>query len=260
MASSNYDCVQRHGAIGKLVLRETSVGELKRYYRFRSDRWYGGVFTADCSGCGLQCRFCWLSDQAFYRPYQIGHYFSPVEVASRLMSGARNCGLDQLRISGGEPTIGKRHLTDVLKELGLQDCRKFILETNGVLIGSDQEYAEQLSKHRFLHVRVSLKGCSENEFRLLTGAQPEGFVLQLKALRRLVEARVSCHPSVMTSFSARDAFEALRKRIGEIDPRLREEIEVEETILYPQVTRRIRRYGLDPYVSHLPGNVPGRLI
>lgn len=53
MASSNYDCVQRHGAIGKLVLRETSVGELKRYYRFRSDRWYGGVFTADCSGCGL---------------------------------------------------------------------------------------------------------------------------------------------------------------------------------------------------------------
>ncbi len=257
---TNYDCVQRHKAIGKLVVRPSAAGELRRYYRFRSDRWYGGIFTADCSGCGLQCRFCWLSERAFCRPYQMGEYYGSVEVATRLMDGARRHRLDQVRISGGEPAIGKRHLLDLLGELKRQGCHKFILETNGILIGSEDDYAKQLSNYDFLHARVSFKGCSEDEFQLLTGAQPQGFALQFEALRRLLEAGVSCRPAVMISFSGKESFEVFQKRIEEIHPALKRELEVEEIILYPQVAKRIRQYGLEPHVSHLPGNVPNRLI
>jgi len=41
-----------------------------------------------------------------------------------------------------------------------------------------------------------------DDFRILNGAQPRGLALQLGALRRLVEAGVSCHPAVMASFSS----------------------------------------------------------
>lgn len=30
----------------------------RKYYRFRSSRFYGGIATADC-GCCLRCVFCW---------------------------------------------------------------------------------------------------------------------------------------------------------------------------------------------------------
>lgn len=77
----------------------------------------------------------------------------------------------------------------------------FIIETNGILIGYDERYAEELSRFEFVHVRVSLKGCSESEFTWLTGAKPEGFLLQLKALENLINSKVKCHASVMASFS-----------------------------------------------------------
>jgi uncharacterized Fe-S cluster-containing radical SAM superfamily protein len=48
------------------------------------------------------------------------------------------------------------------------------LETNGILIGEDATYAQELALYPFLHVRVSLKGCTEEEFARLTGADPSG--------------------------------------------------------------------------------------
>jgi len=59
----SYDPVQRHLAIEKLVVRNSPEGREKKYYRVRPARWYGGIVTADCVGCGLLCKFCWVSDQ-----------------------------------------------------------------------------------------------------------------------------------------------------------------------------------------------------
>ncbi len=88
-----------------------------------------------------------------------------------------------MRISGNEPTICKEHLIQVLKLI--PEDYTFILETNGILIGNDMTYAEELSRFSNLYVRVSLKGTCEEEFSRLTGAQ--GFQLQLKALEHLAE-------------------------------------------------------------------------
>ncbi|MDH5376227.1 MAG: molybdenum cofactor biosynthesis protein MoaA, partial [Candidatus Bathyarchaeota archaeon] len=90
----------------------------------------------------------------------------------------------------------------------------------------------------------------------LTGAKPEGFALQLKALQYLVDAKVSCHPSVMVSFSPKKKLRSLIQRLGRINPRLAEEIEIEELILYPHVVRRIQRHGLKYYTACTPDGVP----
>ncbi|MEM0007046.1 MAG: radical SAM protein [Candidatus Bathyarchaeia archaeon] len=250
-----YDPITRHIAIEKLVTRAGPEGLERKYYRIRPARWYGGIVTADCVGCGLLCRFCWVSDAVMNRPHDVGTFYTPKKVAESLISLAKKCKLDLLRLSGGEPTIGKQHLLKLLENLDGKGYR-FILETNGIPIAYDEGYAENLAKYKFIHVRVSLKGCNEKEFALLTGAKPEGFKLQLKALEKLLDAKVSCHPSVMASFSTKKSLQSLLKRIEQISPKLAEGIEIEELILYPHVVQRLRNYGLKYYTGYAPERVP----
>ena len=256
-----YDSVARHRAIEKLVVRGLKGGQERRYWRFRFDRWYGGIVTADAVGCGLTCRYCWVSDVVMFKPARVGEFYTPRAVAGILTRMAKKRGLRQLRVSGGEPTIGRQHLLQLLKNLkDVRELNVFILETNGILIGDDSQYAEALSEYDFLHVRVSLKGCNEREFAMLTGAKPEGFAIQLRALENLLQAGVQCHPAVMVSFSTEESIRQLVERLRGIDPRLAETLEAEELILYPNVRRRIAKYGLKYRTAYTPEGVPQRLV
>ena len=189
------------------------------------------------------------------RPAEVGRFHSPDEVAYSLTTLAKKRGFDQLRVSGGEPTIGKLHLLQLLDRLEGKGYR-FILETNRIPIACDEDYAEEISKYGFVHVRVSLKGCNEDEFSILTGAKPEGFKLQLKSLERLVKADVSCHPSIMASFSPRANLDSLIERLGRMSLELARDVEIEELIPYPHVLNRIQKYGLKYYSACTPDKVP----
>ena len=252
---SLYDPVIRHEAIEKLVVRDTKRSQEKKYWRFRFDRWYGGIVTADAVGCGLVCKYCWVSDAVMFQPAKVGKFYTPDIVAKILLKMAGKRNLKQLRVSGGEPTLGKKHLLQLLDNLEGQGLL-FILETNGILIGNDTEYAEDLSKYRFLHVRVSLKGCDEKEFSMLTGAKPEGFALQLKSLENLLREGVRCHPAVMISFSTKESLQRLAERLKSIYSGLAGDVEFEELILYPKVKRKIEGHRLKCYSAHTPDMVP----
>ena len=254
-----YDSIKRHLAVEKLVTRMGPDGQEKKYYRVRPARWYGGIVTADCVGCGLLCKFCWVSDAIMFHPADFGRFYTSRKIADNMVALARKSDLNLLRVSGGEPTIGKPHLLRLLDNLKGRGYR-FILETNGIPIVCNESYAENLSKFHFIHVRVSLKGCSEEEFAMLTGANPEGFIMQLKALQSLMDAGVRCHPSVMVSFSTRKNLQMLIQRLRQISPRLAEEIEIEELILYPHVVRRIKNHRLKCHKAYTPDKVPTEQI
>jgi uncharacterized Fe-S cluster-containing radical SAM superfamily protein len=255
-----YDALARHRAIESIVTRDTARGQLRKYYRFRADRWYGGIATADVVGCGLLCKFCWVSENILERPDSAGQFLPPVEAAQKLLRVAIGRRLVQVRLSGGEPTIGRSHLLSVLTEIEEQHRFRFILETNGILLGADPTYCTELTAFRCLHVRVSLKGSREEEFEKLTGANGEGFKNQLEALRNLRDAGMSCHPAVMSSFSTERDICQLRDRLSKIERKLASDLELEELIRYPRVERRLQKFNLKPSVSHDPRHVPDRLI
>jgi len=194
------------------------------------------------------------------QPDASGKYFPPNDSAGRLARIAESKRISQVRLSGGEPTIGRRHLLSVLSEVEQAARFRFILETNGILLGADPSYCRDLAAFRCLHVRVSLKGAIEEEFEQLTGAKGDGFALQINALRNLRDAGVSNHPAVMSSFSDGGSIDQLRDRIAAIDQRYLNELEFEELIRYPRVERRLRKYGLASNVSHSPRQVPEHLI
>jgi len=220
-------------------------GRLRKYYRkARSGKWYGGISSAYCCGCNLRCVFCW---SGFPRdnPDKIGEFYDPEQVFNQLRRVASTHGYSQLRITGNEPTIGKDHLSGIL-ELVDQSNFNFILETNGILIGHDRHYADQLSRFKNLHVRVSLKGISRREFSRLTGAKPEAFDFQLKALKNLLDAQVSFHPALMVSFSSDAGIQQLKGKLVEIDQSLTASLEEEHVILYPPVVKRLKKAGIQP--------------
>jgi uncharacterized Fe-S cluster-containing radical SAM superfamily protein len=232
-------------------------GTMRKYYRTaRPGRWYGGIATADCCGCNLRCVFCW-SGAPRDHPDHVGRFCSPEQIFRGLDACAKKFGYKQLRVSGNEPTLGKEHLLRLLGLVGDTDYL-FILESNGILI--DADYAKQLSTFRNIHVRISIKGTYPQEFSKLTGAIPEAFYLQLRALRELINAGVSCHPAVMLSFSQKENLKELKERLGEIDQSLADGIEEEYVFLYPIVANRLNRAGVKPLIAYTPKGIPGELI
>ena len=232
---------------------------LRKYYRTnRPGKWYGGIASADCCGCNLRCIFCW-SGVPRDDPAHVGRFYSPEQILNSLRACAEKFGYEQLRVSGNEPTLSKDHLLKLL-ELVDQTRYRFILETNGILIGHDPEYARRLLAFKCVHVRVSIKGTNLQEFSSLTGAVPEAFDLQFKALENLLNARVSCHPAVMLSFSPKENFRELLDRLRDVDRRMEEDVEEEYVFLYPHVLKRLIKAGIKPRISYQPNRVPKELI
>jgi uncharacterized Fe-S cluster-containing radical SAM superfamily protein len=248
-----YDPLDLAGQIEKIVTNNNK----RKYYRFRADRWYGGIATADCVGCILRCVFCWSRERD--TPAKVGEFYSPEEVFDKLDHIAQKRGFRQLRISGNEPTLSRKHLLDVLKLVDAADYI-FILETSGILLGAEERYARALSTFNNLRVRISLKGTCEEDFSRLTGAVPEAFQLQLNALKYCLDAGVAVHPAVMRSFSTQENYDRLLKRLGEINPVLPGMVEDEWVILYPVVKKRLKRAGIRTDISFNPRGVPEELV
>lgn len=164
---------------------------------------------------------------------------------------ASKTNLHLARITGNEPTITKNHLIKVI-ELLEESNILFILETNGILIGANREYAELLSKYNHVHVRVSLKAADEQGFERLTGAEAKSFNLQLKALQNLDDFGASYHPAIMASFLTEMEIMELKERLKEINRILPSKLEIEYAILYPPVIERLQRAGIKPYKAIIP--------
>ena len=212
------------------------AGKSRRYYRFRPARFYGGIASADCVGCNLRCIYCWSNDPA--REGKIGEMMTGEEVAGKLTGIARKFGFHKVRITGNEPTLCGEHLIDVLSHLPGDIL--FILETNGILLGFDEDLVSELSAFENLHVRVSLKGYDGETFSALTGATPESFELQLKALESCARYGISCHAALPYELADPDGISGLIERLRSISPGL-ERIEFEPITPYPHVRERLEK-------------------
>lgn len=226
-------------------------GTLRKYYRSaRAERWYGGSSSAYCCGCNLRCVFC-FSGFPRDNPQNIGEFYEPKQVFKQLLFCAQKHNYDKIRITGNEPTLGKEHLVRVIELVEKTDLL-YILESNGILIGHDEDYAQRLAKYRHVHVRISLKGTDNLEFSKLTGADPAAFDLQLKALENLTDNAVPCNAAVMTSFSTEESVERLKERLRGISQELADNLEEENVILYPPVIKRLEEKGIKLNTSTMP--------
>jgi len=189
---------QPYDPIELMRLTEEKVcrGEARKYTDFYCVGVYGGISTGYLIGCCLRCVFCWVSLSRDF-PDRYWRFYTPDQVAERLTANARERRVGKLRLSGGEPTLGKDHLLEVLDRVDGHGFA-FILETNGIPLGHDPDYAPALAEYRDVHVRVSLKAGSAAGFESRTGAQGKYWQLPFRAIEYLTEAGVSFHVAAMT--------------------------------------------------------------
>jgi uncharacterized Fe-S cluster-containing radical SAM superfamily protein len=216
------------------------IANKRKYYRFRADRFYGGIATADCMGCNLDCAFCW-SYRTRIHPDRIGAFFAPEEVAQRLVRIAHEHGFHAVRISGNEPTLCKEHLLAVIQTVEqLDPSLLFVLETNGIKLGEDEQFVDALAHCSNLHVRVSFKTGTPENFKLITNRPREWFELQLKAVEQLYHHNASFHVAIVAEY----AHEYLLQRLRQISPAILKSVEYEQLTIHSPIQKRMKERGL----------------
>jgi uncharacterized Fe-S cluster-containing radical SAM superfamily protein len=221
-------------------------GDHRKYTAFRCVRMYGGIATGYACGCCLRCVFCWVSWSRDF-PERYGEFYSPVEAFRRLSRAARKAGVDQLRISGAEPTLGRDHLLGLLEQVEDSPFRLFILETNGILLGADRDYAHEIARFKKVHTRVALKAGTPEAFAWKTGAVPGSFELPFQAIVNVLEAGASVHVAAMTAdprFASAEERQSLLDRLTAIHPALTDNLEEEVVVPYPVAVERLRHAGI----------------
>jgi uncharacterized Fe-S cluster-containing radical SAM superfamily protein len=214
----------------------------RKYTKFYCTRVYGGIATGYTCGCCLRCVFCWVGWSRDF-PERHGEFHSSAEAFHRLSRVARKAGVDQLRISGAEPTLGKAHLLGLLERVEDSPFRLFILETNGILLGAEREYARQIARFRKVHTRVSLKAGTPEAFARKTGARPESFALPFQGIMNLLEAGASFHVASMTAdprIVSDEERQSLLDQLAAIHPALVRNLEEEVVDPYPTALERLR--------------------
>ena len=229
-------------------------GNKRKYAKLsRPLRFYGGTSSAVEVGCNLRCKFC-FSDKPVFRPQATGKFYSPQQVFEALDKSAKRYGHKLISASASEGTLGREHLFELL-ELVDQSNYVYILETNGMTLGHDPEFAKQLAKFNNLHVRVSIKGTNEKEYHELTSAIPSSYKLPFEALRHLIQEGVSCNACVMVSFSDNKGIQEIEERLYKVHPGLLKSLEKEHITPFPKVAKRLSENGLKPQSIAFRGKV-----
>ncbi len=241
----------------KLTQKMESIvvdGNKRKYAKLsRPLRFYGGTTSAVEVGCNLRCKFC-FSDKPVFRPQSTGKFYTPQEVFNALSKSAKKYGHKLISASASEGTLGREHLFELLRLVEESEF-VYILETNGMTLGNDASFAERLAAFKNLHVRVSIKGASQQEYHQLTDALPESYELPFKALKHLIDAGVSCNACVMISFSDEEGIQAVEKKLFETHPGLLKSLEKEHNTTIPKVANRLSENGLKPNSIPFKGNV-----
>ncbi len=228
-------------ATEKVVVR----GNQRKYVQLgRRLLFYGGSISATEVGCNLRCKFC-FSDKPVWKPKSVGRFYSPQQVFDGLSKSAQKHGYKLISASASEGTLGRQHLLELL-DLVEQSDYIYILETNGMTLGVDREFAQILAKYKRLHVRVSIKGTCADEYHTLTGAAPSSYRLPYLALSHLIEAGVSCNACLMISFSDDEGIASAKQLLSDVHPGILKSLELEKITLFPKVAERLAKFGLRP--------------
>jgi uncharacterized Fe-S cluster-containing radical SAM superfamily protein len=235
-----FDPIQRSEEAEKCVMR----GESRLYSKFRAAPYYGGIATADAIGCSFLCAYCWNYSRN-ENPPRSGNFHSPEDVADRLLDISRRRNYHLFRITGSEPILGDSSFQHLVKliEIVFQASpqAKFILETNGFMLGYREDLTDQL-KFRNLFVRVAVKGVDPASFEKIAGVRREFFSYPLLALKKLESLGVRAWPAVMEDLFSEGEINKLKNTLRQNG--IRAELELERLEPYPFVLENMRKRGL----------------
>lgn len=238
------------------ITRMGPDGLERKYTGIYSAPVYGGIATGYAVGCCLRCVYCWSNWSRDF-PERFGKFYSPKQVSKALINAAEggitspgwerfsDINVNKLRISGCEPTLAKEHLLPTLEYVTKSTYPLFILETNGILLGSDKNYVKRLARFsEKLYVRVSLKAATSEGFTQRTGSIGTFYELPFRALKYLMGEGIYCRAAAMTDPKVMpgEEREILLNKLSQIDRELATDLEEEQMDAYETTMSRLKAF------------------
>jgi GTP 3',8-cyclase len=110
--------------------------------------------------CNLRCHYCMPVEQKFMDE---SRYMSPEEIVE-VLSELKTLGLEEVRLTGGEPLM-RKSFEDIVSRIGNLNFRKLGLTTNAIFL---EKYLDVLKANRVFHLNISLDSLNEENFKRIT--------------------------------------------------------------------------------------------
>jgi len=128
--------------------------------------------------CNLRCHYCMPVDQVFMDEK---NYLSPEEYFE-IVRDLVDLGLEELRLTGGEPLM-RKSFSEIIEKLGTLKLKKIGLTTNGIYL---DKYFELLKQHKVWFLNISLDSLDSVNFKKIThGNYLERIISNIKKAKEL---------------------------------------------------------------------------
>lgn len=123
-------------------------------------RWIHKLRVQITDACNFRCFYC-MPENARFMPAK---FFLPVDHLVETVRQLIRHGIDEIRVTGGEPTL-RREFPEIMEKLSPLPMAKLGLTTNGFLL---DKYLPRLKATRLQHINISLDSLDRENFQRIT--------------------------------------------------------------------------------------------
>ena len=128
--------------------------------------------------CNLRCHYCMPVDQVFMDEK---NYLSPEEYYE-IVRDLVDLGLEELRLTGGEPLM-RKSFPEIVEKIASLKLKKIGLTTNGIFL---DKYFDLLKQHKVWFLNISLDSLDPENFKKIThGNHLERIISNIKKAKEL---------------------------------------------------------------------------
>ena len=267
----------------KQVEKRVCRGRDRYYLYFGCTPFAGGMSRGMTCGCNFRCAMClspfreflhgetrFILPSMYKEIRKTAGFYSPEEVVEQCVTNEKEKKIDEIAMFDGvvpkrsklkyldvgyaEIAIGKKHLLGLCEASSKTDY-VFVVETNGWLIGYDQDYASELARYRDnILVRVGVKaGSPEWNARIIGVKGVDDYVF--KGIYNLLCAGITPIVAMMCDerIYPKSEVELIERKIRETG--YKAEITREKAFPYYPAYKRWVERGNDPYVLATDGKI-----
>jgi cyclic pyranopterin phosphate synthase len=143
-----------------------------------SRRWIHKLRVQLTDACNFRCFYC-MPENAKFLPEKL---LLPTDVLVETVRQLVSHGIDEVRVTGGEPTL-RRDFVPIMEALSTLPLSKLGLTTNGFLL---ERFLPALSRTRLQHINISLDSLDPANFHRIT--HTDTFERVLRAIRATRDA------------------------------------------------------------------------
>jgi len=149
--------------------------------------------------CNLRCHYCMPLDATFMDEQR---YLS-VDDYAQVVEDLCKFGLEEVRITGGEPLL-RKSFKSLVEKIGSLPLKKIGLTTNAVLL---HKYIEDLLEHRVHHINISLDSLNEDRFNKITRSKNFKKVLENISLAKSAGLNIKINTVLMKGVNDDEIFD-----------------------------------------------------